>query len=187
MRCADVGRAKTVPLRSEPAFGQRPENVSESMSNDGRHVLQEHVARSNVAKDASDVRPQPSLVVGAALASGDGEGLAGETCADDIHASTPASAVEGGKVVPDRARIQPPCFHLANQERGGIGFPLHETDGAVGRDGERDTQFESADAGTKSQATQLRASLAALLALNELHCVRAAAFKPFGCDMSQDV
>jgi len=34
--------------------------------------------------------------------------LTGESCSDDIHPSTPASPVEGGKFVPDRRICENP-------------------------------------------------------------------------------
>lgn len=64
------------------------------------------------------------------LASG-AIGLTRDSRSDEIHDSTPLRAVEAEQVVPDRRRSQGTVRHSTGQRRGGKGFPLHETDGAV--------------------------------------------------------
>jgi hypothetical protein len=49
------------------------------------------------------MRPEVSAIVVGLSLPGCAEGLAGESRREEIHASTPASAVEGSKVVPDRS------------------------------------------------------------------------------------
>jgi len=66
-------------------------------------VLQQDVSGSHVTNDPCDVRPEPSVIVNTLSSSGSGEWLAGEPGSDDIHSSTPRVAVEGDKVIPDRA------------------------------------------------------------------------------------
>jgi hypothetical protein len=51
------------------------------------------------------MRPEVSVVgVGLSL-PGCGEGLTREARREEIHAATPASAIEGRKVVPERSRM----------------------------------------------------------------------------------
>lgn len=131
------------------------------MNNDGRHVFQEDDPGSNVAKDSSDVGPQPSFILDTFLLPGHAERLTGESGMDEIHAATPASAVEGGKVVPDRRRTKDAFCHSRDQMRGDKGFPLHVTDGGVaGTEDEVERQVESSSPGTKSQPIHASASTA---------------------------
>ena len=146
---ADVARRKQIPFRSEPEFGQRSENVSESMNNEGRHVFQEDDVGSNLAKDSCDVGPEPALILKSALIACHREGLTGESGSDEMNAATPRSAIEGDKVTPDRRRTKDPFVHSRDQIRGDKGFPLHVADGAVGvAEDEMHGQFEACGAGT---------------------------------------
>jgi hypothetical protein len=119
-----------------------------SSGNKSRDVLEKDPSRLNIANDADNERPDPPLVLGALPLSGGAPRLAREARSDAIHDSTPRAAVEGSKVVPDRSRSQGAFFHARDQDRGGIGFPLHVTDGTSGRLGESDSEFQSSDAGT---------------------------------------
>lgn len=62
------------PLRIEPEVGQVTDDASEGPPViDGKkpsHVLQEDVARSHVAKDADDLRPEPAFVFHASPCAG---------------------------------------------------------------------------------------------------------------------
>jgi len=48
------------------------------------------------------MRPEVSAIVVRVTFPGGAEGLAREARREEIHAATPASAIEGRKVVPDR-------------------------------------------------------------------------------------
>jgi hypothetical protein len=160
---ADIVRAEHEPFRIEPERGQVAKNVSESASKEPWDVLQEHDAGSHITNDGGDSGPEPALVLGATASAGDGPRLARESGRDEIHDSTPACAVEGSKVVPDRSRSQDSFRHARNQDCGGMGFPLHETDGAVVvSEGKVEAEFKPADSGTKSQAIQGVSSCARL-------------------------
>jgi hypothetical protein len=109
-----IGRAKKAELPNRlksddmPSFG----------GGEPGHVFQQREARSYVAKDARGGGPKVACVVGAAARPGHAERLAGETGSDDLHASTPWSAVEGAGVVPDREQGEhavalPPKQNLA--------------------------------------------------------------------------
>src|SRR5262245_34964623 len=95
---ANVGCSEHTPLCIEPETGQVPENEGQSSSgNKGRHILQPDQPGLYFANAIPDVRPDPSLVCGALAFAGARPRLAGEAGRDDIHASTPASAIEGDK------------------------------------------------------------------------------------------
>lgn len=112
------------------------------------HVLQEHQYGLHFPDDASDVRPEVPFVGFPKPLPGDGERLARVSRRDEIHNSTPASAIEGGKVAPDRSLVQDAVLHSRDQERGSRGFPLHVADGAVSGYGEADPEFKPAESGT---------------------------------------
>jgi hypothetical protein len=114
---SDVRGGYNRPTRIVPEVGQGSEyNAEPSSVNEAWNILQEDVRRSHLADDPRDVGPDPPLVGDAAPLPGVGPWLAGEPSVDEIHASTPSSAVEGGKVVPDRSRIQGRVFHPCHDE-----------------------------------------------------------------------
>jgi hypothetical protein len=83
------------------------------------------------------------------LLAGHGMRLTGESGSDAMNAATPASAVEGGHVVPDRRRTKDPFLHSRDQIRSDKGFPLHVADGAIGiAEDEIQGEFEPSGAGT---------------------------------------
>ena len=118
----------------------------------GKHpwdVFQKHESRSRPVDNPADLRPKVALVPVALLCAGLAEGLAREARSEEIHCPTPASAVEGGDIVPERRWIQPPFFHARCQDGGGIGVPFNITDGAISvAEGELDPEFESCATGT---------------------------------------
>lgn len=94
-------------------------------------VLQENRSRPAFADDAGDVGPEMAGIVGAALASGDAERLARIARKHEVHCATPRSAVEAGKVVPDRSRIQGRVRHPRHENGRGVGVPLDITHSAI--------------------------------------------------------
>lgn len=153
MRSAGLIRENATPLRIEPQRGQVTEDDVESPNNESADVLHEDELGSHLANDACELSPEPgALPVGdAGTLPGLGDVLAGEAASDEIHDSTPRAAVEGADVAPDRSRSQPPFCHARSQYRGGIGFPLHETDRANARS--LQTEGESAAAGEQFDGT----------------------------------
>lgn len=129
---ANVRRGKHSPLRIEPRFGQSTEDgIHSSPRKEPWDVLQEDVAGFHLANDSEDVGPEPAFVLKAPLLSRDGPGLAGEPGRDDIHASTPRVAVEGGNAIPDRVRSHGVLL-ARDQDCGRIGTPFHPSDSPVG-------------------------------------------------------
>lgn len=153
LRRARFGRLKQVPFRIEPHFGQVFEDIAEAMPGKLGCVLQEDPSGLNLAKDASEVGPEPSLIVEASTSSCHGEGLAGEARRDEIHDSTPRLAVKGCEIVPDRSEIQPLVCHPRHEDARGVGIPLdEEATVIVVSEGQLETELEPANPGTKSHA-----------------------------------
>jgi hypothetical protein len=121
-------------------------------------VLEEHEDGLAVADDAADVRPEPSLVVGAFSFAGGGEWLARESRSDEIHASAPRCAVEGGKIRPTRRVIQGTRFTRCSQVLGAECFPLHTTDRANVGEHHAESELESSDAGAEVEHVDGRCS-----------------------------
>jgi len=145
----DVGSGKQIPRRKIAEFGQRSDDVSTSVNNDGRDVFQEDDVGSNVANDSRDAGPQPTLIFCSQPGAGDREGLTGETGSEAMNESTPASAIEVVKVVPDRRLTKLAFFHSRDQISDDKGFPLHVTHGVVGISEDKlQSKLESPDAGT---------------------------------------
>ena len=129
-----VGRPNVVgsqhcPVRIEPRCGQITEDSPEILvPKKARDVFQECETGSYFANDPDGVGPHVAGVVGAALLSGDAEGLAREARRDDIHDSTPGASVEIPHVRPDRERIEQ-AVRLAREEyRLPVGIVLDGAD-----------------------------------------------------------
>lgn len=119
------------------------------MPNKSGHVLQDDVSGSHVSDDSSDIGPYPPFVVESAPLAGGAERLAGETGSDDIHSSTPRSAVEGAQIVPDRRLIQGRLFHPCHESGRRVGVPLNVTHSSGGDSGESRDELEQSDAGAE--------------------------------------
>jgi hypothetical protein len=128
-----------------------------------RDVFEKHEGRFAFPDNSRDVRPEMPWVVRPAPPPGDGEWLARITRKEDVHATAPASAVEGGNVVPDRSPIQGRVFHPGHEYCRGIGFPFDVTHTAVSADCEVQREIESGGAGAKRQPEE-RATVASRIA-----------------------
>jgi hypothetical protein len=145
----DIDSSIHPPFSIEPLLGQVPENVVDPSVRQARDILQEDGSSgSNVANDAGDDGPEPSVVVGLLAGSSGAPWLAREARSDDIHEAAPLSASEGEQVIPDRCRIQPSVTHARCHDSGDMGFPLHVTDGAESRDGGSEAEGDPSNPGT---------------------------------------
>lgn len=131
VRRTDVRRSHKIPLRIEPERGKVGQHSIEPKAKVSGDVLEEDERRSRLRDDAADLGPEVSLVALAELLPGDAEGLAGVSRNDEIHAATPALAVEGAEIVPDRSAIQPRFFHPGHEDGRGEGVPLDDAHGAT--------------------------------------------------------
>jgi hypothetical protein len=69
-------------------------------------VLAEETSRPALGNDTEHVVDEESVVVGPALSADLAVGLARVARSDAIHDSTPWASIEGGKVRPDRSRVE---------------------------------------------------------------------------------
>lgn len=104
--------------------------------------------------DAGNVRPEMARVSLAEAAAGDREWLARIARSEDIHETAPRAAVEGGKVVPDRCRIQGLVFHPRHESGCRIGFPLDVTHSAISCAGDVEAEVEPAGTGAQGKPVQ---------------------------------
>jgi hypothetical protein len=149
----NIGRSNTSPFRNEPERGQIPEYNVESSNNESADVLHEDVLWFHLANDPSELPPEsrPLAVDDASALAGGRDVLTREASNDAIHDSTPASAVEGGNVVPDRCRLQGLRFHPGHEAGRGVGFPLDVANSSGVGHGESHAEVEPAVAGEQGQ------------------------------------
>lgn len=114
-------------------------------------VLEEQPLGADLDENAPDVGPHVPVVSGAEPLACGAEGLARVASRDAIHCATPASAVEGGNVVPDRRPIQARVFHPGHERGRSVGFPLNETHSAVAGLGDVEPEFEPSGAGAEGK------------------------------------
>ena len=117
-------------------------------------VFEEHPFGCALGDDPGDVRPQVPGVVGPPTPAGDAERLARIARREDVHRVTPWAAVEGGKIVPDRRRIQGLVFHPRHEDGRGEGVPLDVTHGAVSGLGQHEAKLEPSGACAERKAEQ---------------------------------
>lgn len=122
-------------------------------------VFKEAEAWLNLGDDAGDVRPEVAGVFVAELFSGDGERLARISAMDDIHDAAPRSAVESGKIVPDRRTIQGRVFHPRHERCRRIGFPLNVTHSSISGVGDMEFEVKTASSGAEGEAEQTSPSV----------------------------
>lgn len=114
----------------------------------GADVLEECPLGPGVGQDAAEMGPHPAGVIDAAPPAGVAFALARVAARDEIHDSTPRSAVEGGNVVPDRSRIQGLIRHPRHEGSRSMGFPFDVTHSPVSGQGDVEPQFEAPSPGT---------------------------------------
>lgn len=153
MRGTDGCRGNTVPLRSEPARCQVPEDLLEcSATVNGEEswdVLDEEPCRVELAEDSEDEGPEPSLVVDALPFPGDAGALTWKTGNDEIHSAAIRFAVEGFQIVPDRTWIQGTFAHSTCEDGSRIGLPLDSSHSPNSRASANDGAIESAVSGAE--------------------------------------
>lgn len=148
VRCPNFGRPYTRPFRIEPERGQRPEYLRESPStNESWDILQKDPLGFHLTNDTRDIRPDPPRIGDSGTGTGGGPGLTWESRCDDIHRSTPSSAVEGSNLIPNRCLVQSLVRHPRhdNGRRVAVAFDITHNSGAGDR--ETDPEVETSDPG----------------------------------------
>ena len=104
---SSIGSGNNSPFRVIPCLGQLSDHgapiwwPSITSHKDAWHVLQDDESWSHLPNDSEGIGEKVSIICGAFAESGVAVRLAGEPGSDDIHDSTPGSAVEGFDVIPD--------------------------------------------------------------------------------------
>jgi hypothetical protein len=147
VRGTDGCRWNAVPLRSPPARGQVAEDAIEGAlrAEEARNILQEHVARSNLADHAPDVIPYPPRVHRSGSLPGDADRLTREAGSDEIHSVAPRATIEGCELVPDSSLIQPRLSHPGHEDGRREGLPFDNAHKAKVRACERNAPLEAAN------------------------------------------
>ena len=154
MRRANGSRGEHAPLRIEPAAGKTPEGPIEAEGAVPADVFENNSSWFELGNDPLELRPEVgSLVREAASLPGLGVGLARVSTVDEIHATTPRSAVEREHVREDRSWIQGLLFHPGHEAGCGEGFLLDVAHGPEVGPHCSKTKVEPADAGTQREGT----------------------------------
>jgi hypothetical protein len=83
------------------------------------------------------------------------EGLAWVSGRDDIHLAAPSSAVEGGKIRPDRRPIQGRIIHPRHESGCGVCVPLAPANSFVSGYCERQSKFKPSGPGRQGDSRTL--------------------------------
>lgn len=124
-------------------------NDVESLPEVSVDVFAEDILGTNLSDDSQDPRPEMSRVRSTSLTSRRAERLARVARRDDVHASTPRSAIEGRDIVPNRRSIQGLVRHPRHEAGRSVGVPLNVTHSSVSLpEGKVESEFESSNPGT---------------------------------------
>lgn len=115
-------------------------------------VLGKDGAGPHFADDPLDLGPQVARVGLAAALARHAERLAGISGSEEMNLAAPRAAVEGSQIVPDRRVIHGRVCHPGHESGRGVGFPLDETDSAIGGLGNREAKLEPAISGAERKA-----------------------------------
>lgn len=131
------------PLRIPPAVGQFSHDAGGgafgklalgfvhnggSGTSDSCDVLQKQELRTAIGGDPQDfVEQSAARAIKACALSGDTDVLTREASNEAIHDATPASAVKGRDIVPDRCLIQGRTLHPRHESGRCVGVPLNVT------------------------------------------------------------
>lgn len=117
-------------------------------------IFEKDDGRIAFADDAGNMGPEMAWIGLAKSATRDRKWLARVARSEDIHDAAPWSAVEGGKVVPDRCRIQGLVLHPRHESGRCEGFPLDVTHSAISGTGDVEAEVEPADTCAQREALQ---------------------------------
>lgn len=117
-------------------------------------VFEEDEAGARLLDDPGDVRPEVAGILGTLSLARGAEGLAGVARRDDIHPAAPRSAVEGGKLVPDRCRCQGLLRHPGHEGGRSVAFPLDVTHSAIPGEGDVEAELEASGAGAEGKTAE---------------------------------
>lgn len=118
-------------------------------------ILEEHPARPALHDNPADMGPEVAWVAVPEPSPRSRERLARISRSEDVHASAPASAAEGGNVVPDRSSIQGLILHPGHESGRGEGVPFDVTHSPISWLGNVQAELEPADTGAQSETEDI--------------------------------
>jgi len=132
VRRAGIIRSDTTPLRIVPQRGQVTEDCSViSTGNKSWHVFQERVPWLDDPQYVTSGGPHIALIVLAPSLAGDGEGLAGKSCGNDINHSRIRSGVNADEFshIAERWRVvEKPVSDSLSEHPLTVGVPFDVAD-----------------------------------------------------------
>ncbi|HUX00822.1 MAG TPA: hypothetical protein VMY35_07565 [Phycisphaerae bacterium] len=151
MRRADFLRAEKSRLSSVAHCFQSSDDMLSEKSDRSADVFEKDEGRSALPNNAGRIGPKIPLVARSQALASDAVGLARDARSDAIHHSAPGAAVEGANIRPAKRRTQAQVFMRRRQYLASEGFDLHCTDRSSRRQGEFDSEFESAAPGAQRE------------------------------------
>ena len=134
------------------AFEVWANNIEVSKPKVSCHVFEEAPSWLAFSDDSRNGRPEMAGVCGPESLSSNGEGLAGITSNDAIHAAAPAASIEGVEVAPNRRVIQGTVRNTRSQDFAGSDFVFHENDRAsASAQSAMHSEVETSGAGTEAK------------------------------------
>lgn len=123
--------SKATPDNIKPDFGQRPENGIESSKSEGCNVLQEHVARSQVANGIPEGEEEAGVLSIDAIASPCQADVGTGKAADNhVRTASKQACWDSASVGPHRRLSEGSLFHTRRQPLDGCELVLHVQDAA---------------------------------------------------------
>jgi len=117
-------------------------------------VFQKHPFGVAFPDDPREMRPQMAGIVDPLAFTRDRKRLARIAASNNIHRSTPRSAIEGGNVIPERCLIQGLVFHPRHESGRSVTFPLDVTDSSIAGTGNGEAEVDPSGTGAERQAEE---------------------------------
>lgn len=154
--------ARTNLFRAEESCLNRETQLVKVSPNPLRPTGREHAGDvfddaapcAGLDENAAERAPQVARVVSSEPFAGEAVRLARDAANDEIHLSTPPSAVEGSGVAPNRRRSHEARAHRRDQMGDGESLPLHHTDSATSRKREFESHVEPSASGADREGSQ---------------------------------
>jgi hypothetical protein len=153
VRRADVGSSNSSPSCIIPEIGKRPENVSNSTSNERCDVFHDNESRCHLANNASEFVPKPrSFTRQAQSFPGVADILARKTATNDVHRLELMSP--NGTYIVKSSRVRPVSFKYRSAKRVAFDLP-----NGMANARPFETKFKTADSRKKRADTLHRANM----------------------------
>ncbi len=166
MASAHFSRCEQARFCAVAQAAKPSDDVGKSQIDVAFDVLDKDRAGLDFADDPLNLGPKvPGIGFSAPLA-GHAERLAGIAGSEDMNLAAPRLAVEGSEIVPNRCAIQGRVCHPRHESGRCVGFPLDETDSAIGWLGDRETELETAVTCAEGKAIDASGEVAGISGMN---------------------